>query len=208
MNNSYHSHPFWGNRSPLSSLAGLALILISSSRLAYTLTVSVGLLWIYLLTGISLWFARSILPERGRSLVILAISCFIGALYLWVHLLINPFLGMECFFPILLGPLVYTGSGTAERIQTMDLSEGLAASFFDVLVYCGLSIALSLIREPLGFLSLSFPGGSRGMIFFFAGKTSLLYPVSLSSGAFLLLGYGIVIYNFLRGRNNSGEEDQ
>jgi hypothetical protein len=176
--------------------------------LAYALTVSIGLLWLYLLTGLSLWFARHILPERGGSLVILAISCFIGAMYLWVHLLINPFLGMECFFPILLGPLIYTGSGTAERIRTMDLGDRLAASFFDALVYCGLSIALALIREPLGFLSLSFPGGSRGMIFFFAGKTSLLYPVSLSSGAFLLLGYGIVLYNVLRGRGNSGEEDE
>jgi hypothetical protein len=176
--------------------------------LAYALTVSIGLLWLYLLGGLSVRLARGILPERGRSLVILAISCFVGALYLWIHLLINPFLGMECFFPILLGPLVYTGSGAAERIQTMDLSDGLAASFFDVLVYCGLSIALALVREPLGFLSLSFPGGSRGMIFFFAGKTSLLYPVSLSSGALLLLGYGVALYNFLRGSGSSGEEDE
>jgi hypothetical protein len=176
--------------------------------LAYALTVGIGLLWLYLLAGLSLWFARRILPERGRSLVILAISCFIGALYLWIHLLINPFLGMECFFPILLGPLIYTGSGMAERIQTMDPGEGLAASFFNALVYCGLSIALALIREPLGFLSLSFPGGGRGIIFFFDGKTSLLYPVSLSSGALLLLGYGIVLYNVLRGRGSSGEEDE
>jgi hypothetical protein len=114
---------------------------------------------------------------------------------------------MECFFPILLGPLVYTGSGTAKRIQAMDLSEGLTESFFDVLAYCGLSLALALIREPLGFLSLSFPGGNRGMIFFFAGKTSLLYPVSLSSGALLLLGYGIALYNVFKGRNNAGEDE-
>ncbi len=70
--------------------------------------------------------------------------------------------------------------------------------------------AFALIREPLGFLSLSLPGGAQGIILLFSFEKEAFLPIHViasSSGALLLLGYGIGLYRYFRSVNAPKETD-
>jgi hypothetical protein len=70
--------------------------------------------------------------------------------------------------------------------------------------------ALALIREPLGFGSLSLPGGSGGIVRFFVSGESAYFPIRIfasSAGALILLGYGITFFNRLREIRSKTERD-
>jgi hypothetical protein len=72
-------------------------------------------------------------------------------------------------------------------------------------------VSFSLVREPLGFLSLSFPGGAQGIVKIFSSEKEGFFPiliVSVSSGALLLLGYGVSLYWYLRSKSGHGSDEQ
>ena len=61
-------------------------------------------------------------------------------------------------------------------------------------------MAFALIREPLGFLSLSLPGGAHGSVLLFSFNMKSFLPIQLiasSGGALLLLGYFWGLYKFM-----------
>jgi hypothetical protein len=67
----------------------------------------------------------------------------------------------------------------------------------------GVLVALALIREPLGLGSLSIPGGVFGIIELFNYNRGGIVPlriISSSTGAFLLVGFGVALVRFYRNR--------
>ncbi|GHU50599.1 hypothetical protein FACS1894200_10150 [Spirochaetia bacterium] len=77
----------------------------------------------------------------------------------------------------------------------------VALGFQEAGIIALLMLALSLIREPIGFAALSFPGGATGIIELFSASEADFFPVQVftaSAGAFLLIGLGIVIYDYNR----------
>jgi Na+-transporting NADH:ubiquinone oxidoreductase subunit NqrD len=67
----------------------------------------------------------------------------------------------------------------------------------DALKLSALIIVLSLIREPLGYATLSLPFGSGGITELFNQDGAFAFPieiVSVSSGAFLILGFIVALF--------------
>jgi hypothetical protein len=174
---------------------------MASGRLAFALVCAGALIWVYCLSALAAVPARKLLPRRGKSLVLVFLASFTGGLYLLGLWFANPILAMENFFLISLVPLICAGSGVFERIDSMNLKEALLRSLGEALVLGGLIISFSLLREPLAYLSLSLPGGPRGIVTLFSAGTKNFLPIrfiTASAGALLILGYGLGIYRYFR----------
>jgi hypothetical protein len=200
------SRLFWGSQSPLACLAGGGILIMASCRLAYAILCAGALLWIYGISVLSVFPSRRFFPRRGVRLVLAVFCAVSGSLYLLLLWFINPLLGMEVFFIINFSSLVCIGSGVFERIKTMDLGEAVSGALREAAVLALLIIAIALIREPLGCLSLSLPGGREGIIRLFPSGTESFLPIRVfasSSGALLLLGYGMGLYRYFK--NPRGE---
>jgi hypothetical protein len=203
MNSPYQSHLFWGTFSPLASLTGGGLLVMATGRLAYAIVAAGALVWTYSLSALAFFPGRRVFPERGKNPVLVFLSAFIGSIYLLLLCFASPILGMETFFFVSLTPLLCTGSGLFERINSLDLDEAVSRAFGEAAVFGGLLIAFSLIREPLGYFSLSLPGGVHGIIKIFSSEEETFLPIHIiagSAGALLLLGYGVSLYRSFRSR--------
>jgi hypothetical protein len=201
------SHPFWGVHSPLAALAGGGLVIMASCRLAFALTIFGALVWVYVLSALTASAACPVFPVKGKKIVLLFLSSFTGSIYLLVIFFVSPMLALQVFFMVSLVPLVCAGSGVFDRTNDMDGGDAAAAAFSESAVLGLVIAALSLIREPLGFLSLSLPGGTAGFVRIFVLPGGNFFPVGIissSAGALILLGYAVSIYR----RANSREEKQ
>jgi hypothetical protein len=181
-------------------------MIIATSRLAFALGAAGALVWVYTLTALILGSAKPILPKKGLPVLRLFLISFLGSLYMLIFHCINPYLGMETTFLFLLCPLSCAGSGICRRIDGLPLRKSILKAFLEALVLGGLLIALSLIREPLGFGSLTLPGGPQGLAALFALDSltgALYFPVRIiaeASGGLLLLGYILILFRQLKDR--------
>jgi hypothetical protein len=200
MSHPRQTHVFWGPHAPLSSLIGGALLVIGSVRTAYAVICLCALIWVYELTVLVALAAKPILPKRGKSLLFVFLAGFLGSLFLLFMFLLNPILAGETLALVLLAPVICVGSDVCRRLDSLDLSEALVRAFLEALILGVLILALALIREPAGFGSLSIPGGSRGFITLFnmGGNFFTARIISSSSGALILLGYGLAVFRRYR----------
>ncbi|MDR1247766.1 MAG: hypothetical protein LBK63_00540 [Treponema sp.] len=191
---------------PLSVLTGAGLMIIATSRLAFALSAAGALVWVYTLTALILTVAKPILPKRGLPVLQLFLISFLGSMYMLIFHCLNPYLGMETAFLFLLCLLSCAGSGICRRIEGLALRKTILKAFWEALVLGGLLIALSLIREPLGFGSLTLPGGPQGLVALFAlgsPEGALYFPVRIvagASGGLLLLGYVLILFRRFKSR--------
>jgi hypothetical protein len=208
MNRRLQNHLFWGNRAPLFSLAGGGLFIMASNRVAYALAVCGALLWVYGLSTLCACFFKPIFPKRGEKIILIFLSAFTGSLYLLLLFFMNPMLAMGTTFVILLTPLCCIASGIVFPLRSSDPGEVFFRALLEALILGGLILALALIREPIGFASLSLPGGIRGIVEVFGPEDEGFFPVrivSVSAGAFFLLGYGIAFFYRFRGQDTPPE---
>jgi Na+-transporting NADH:ubiquinone oxidoreductase subunit NqrD len=210
MANTYKTHIFWGDQNPLSTLIGGALLVTASSRTGFAFVTMGALFWVYGLSSLILSLARSLLPRGGRSIIHLFLSSLMAGFFILFLWFLNPLLCLGSSFFIILCAPCYTGSRVYERIDLGSPSEALARSLKEALVLGLLITGLSLIREPLGQGSISFPGGGLGLIIFgVEGEPEGPFPfriLSISAGACLLLGYGIALFRFIKSRNINVED--
>jgi hypothetical protein len=197
---------FWGPYAPFSTLASAGLMIAATSRLAFALGAAGALVWVYILTTLTLGFAKPILPKRGLPVLQLFLAGFWGSLYILIFQCVNPYLGMETTFVLLLCPLSCIASGVCRRIRGLSLRDSVLKVFLEALVLGGVLVALSLIREPLGFGSLTLPGGPQGLtaLFVLESQDSAAYlPVRIiagASGGLLLLGYVLALFRRFKRR--------
>jgi hypothetical protein len=206
----YKNHLFWGSHAPLSTLTGAGLLVMASSRTAFALIALGALAWVYGLTALACCFAGPFFPKKGRSLIVVFLSALFGSLYLLVLTLISPFLAMESSLIIALAPVSLISSKVVDRVKALPPGEGLPRVVFEALTLGGIILALALIREPLGFGSLSLPGGRGGIIELFNGSGELFSPVRIiggAAGALLILGYGVALFRHFRSRYIYREEN-
>jgi len=129
------------------------------------------------------------------------LTSFFAGLYLLLIWILSPLCAIESFFVISLIPLFGIVSGILKQSETLLLEDAFAASCYEALILGALIVIFALVREPLGFLSLSLPGGAQGIILLFSFKTESFLPVRLiasSAGALLLLGYFLGLYGYFR----------
>jgi hypothetical protein len=101
-------------------------------------------------------------------------------------------------------------SGGSFAVHSPGIEEVLARSFSEAATLGILILALSLIREPIGFAVFSFPGGVQGIVTLFSAEEEGFFPVHIvaaSAGALMLLGYGIALFKQLRGQYSRGGAD-
>jgi len=193
--------------SPVAALPGCGLLVIASGRLSHALTVAGALVWVYGLTSSVIYAAAKIFPRHGRTVLISFLSSFLAAVYLFLLWLFSPICALETFFAVSLVPVFYMASGISQRFDALSAEESFFSSFFEAFSLGVLLAAFALIREPLGFVSLSLPGGAQGCYMLFSFKTESFLPVRLaasSAGMLLMLGY---FWGLNRQINKEQEED-
>ncbi|AEF80100.1 hypothetical protein [Leadbettera azotonutricia] len=202
MNQRIQSPVFWGSYSPLGTLVGAGLLVMASSRLAFAVFCAGALLWVYCLSALAFFAAKSIMPKRGKTIILLFLLGLVSSIYVLFGFLLNPLLTLSTWFFLVLIPPICIGSGIFEDLEGLELDESIPRVFLEALSLALLIIALSLIREPLGMGSLSFPGGPGGIVeFFSADNGEGFFPIrilSVSSGGLLLLGYMVALFRHYR----------
>jgi hypothetical protein len=176
---------------------------MASGRTAFAIVAGGALIWVYGWTVLVSSFGKPILPQKGKSLIFVFLSSFFGSLYLMLLYFISPFLAMETTFLVMLASLSCISSEICRRVEALDPEESISRAALEALVLDLPLIALALIREPLGFGSLSVPGGPQGIIELFNIDGGVYFPVQIiagSAGAFLLLGYGLALFHHFRKR--------
>ena len=204
-------HLLWGKTSPLAALSWGGLIIMSSTRLAYALIVVGALLWVSNISALIYQAtSRRFFPLKGKSICQTFLASFTAGLYLLVLWFLSPMTALEVFFIVSLVPLFCTASGIFKRIESLDISDSVSRAFAEAAVLGVIIILFAIVREPLGYLSLSLPGGSGGIFLLFSFETESFLPVRIiasSSGALLLLGYGVGLYRYFRKINAPRETD-
>ncbi|MCL2180665.1 MAG: hypothetical protein FWB83_06010 [Treponema sp.] len=217
MSYNINQHSFWGSLSPLGGLTGAGILIMASARLSWAVTAAGCLFWVYGLTAIAYSFLLSankynILPVQGRSAVFTCIAVFFGSIYALLFWLLCPFAAFEVFLILMLVPLFCANScahihSTAGNSHS-DIYERLMDAVSMAGTLAGLLAAFSILREPLAFCSLSFPGTYQGMITIMYFSSGSFFPIGIfasSCGALLLLGYFVCLYQYGRNKLYPGE---
>ena len=211
-------HSFWGSLSPLGGLTGAGLLVMASARLSWAITVVGSLFWVYGLSALAFSFLLSVLgkkffPVKGRTTLYTCLAAFFGSIYLLMFWLLCPFAALEVFMLLLLVPLFFAGSGIVQQIHSLseksslDIFEHVSDAVSQSASLAGLLIAFSIIREPLSYLSLTFPGTYNGMITIMYFHENAFFPLNIfasSAGALLLLGYIICLYQYSKDKISPG----
>jgi Na+-transporting NADH:ubiquinone oxidoreductase subunit NqrD len=102
-------------------------------------------------------------------------------------------------------------TGFFEAAESLDPFEAISRAMFEAVVFSGVIIAISLIREPFGMGALSIPGSAQGIIEIYEGQNAETFLpgriLSISAGGLLLLGYIIALYRYFRDRSGNVSEE-
>jgi hypothetical protein len=170
---------------------------MASGRLAHAIIVTAAILWIFCLKSLTAFFGARFFPKYGRLALLAFIASFFAGVFLFLIWLFSPFCAMETFFAVSLVALLCLSSGIYRELQAKNLPDVMYDSAFEALSIGVFIVIFALVREPLGYASLSLPGGSQGIVLLFSSEMESFLPIRLaasSSGAFLLLGYFLALY--------------
>jgi len=215
MKGRFSSHLFWGSHSPLSALSGAALIIMASNKLSFAIICSGALIWVFGLTVLVYSCVHSVLPSvlpsRGRMVILLFLSSFFCGIFAIIISLLNPLLILGTVFFLVLVPPWCMSTGFFEALESLDPFEAISRALLEAVVFSGVIIALSLIREPLGMGTLSIPGSVQGIADIYEGQnTGTLLPgriLSISAGGLLLLGYVVAVYRYFKDRSGNVSQE-
>jgi len=213
-------HSFWGSDSPLSGLTGACLLVMASARLSWAITVAGCLFWVYGFTTFTFslllsLFGKKVFPVKGGKILYVCLSSFWGSLYLLFFWLLCPFAAYEVFILLLIIPVYFAGSGLLEQTASLtedsnyDVFEDVSNAVSQAASLAVLIILFSIIREPLSYCSLSFPGTYQGMIIIMYFNSNSFFPIGIftvSAGALILLGYMICLYQYSKSYIFQGEK--
>ncbi len=203
-------YSFWGSLSPLGGLTGAALLIIASGRLSWAIVTAGSLLWVYGLATLAFSFfsssiiKKNILPEKGRDVIFTLLAVFFGSVYLLLFWLLCPLAAFEVFLLLLLVPLFCACSGILRQMTSVETRhfgslDHVSSALSQGALLSGLIIAFSIIREPLSYCALSIPGSAAGMVTIVFFKSGSFFPIGIfasSSGALLLLGFFVCLYQY------------
>ncbi|MCL2139508.1 MAG: hypothetical protein FWH41_08270 [Treponema sp.] len=196
---SFDFRSYWKNISSISYLSVAGLLVIATARFAYAIVAAVALIWVYCLSSLIISLCQKFLPQFGKSIVYAFLASFFSGSFILLLWFFSPLCAIETFFLISLIPMLYIASDNINSAEKCKPADAVFSSFFSSLVIGILMLIFALIREPLGFLSLSFPGGDQGITLLFSSDSDGFFPIHLiaaSCGALLLLGYFLGVYEY------------
>jgi Na+-transporting NADH:ubiquinone oxidoreductase subunit NqrD len=212
---------------PLAVLSATALLVVASSRFAFALIAAVNLAAVHALTLLIAGFLKklafplqsggsiALFPQKNRNIIYVFLANFVGCVLFFVYYCVMPFLAMETLFITLFVPIFVCSENIPEKYAALPLPLAIKQSFFESLSFGALSMAVALIREPLGYATLSLPGGPSGITELFNKDGRFPFTIeiaALSSGAFVLIGFIMVLFRILDRRKTErrkpGEEQR
>jgi Na+-translocating ferredoxin:NAD+ oxidoreductase RnfE subunit len=199
---------FNNDASMSACLSGAALLIMASDRLAHAITVALALLWVYCLSVLTAHSGARFFPQRGRTAVLVFLSSFFTGSFLLLLWFFSPLCALETFFVISIIPMFCIFSDIYGRLESFSLKDALSSAASESLILGALVVIFAFIREPLGYLSLSLPGGAKGVIMLFSLDAESFFPVhviAIPSGALLLLGYFLGLYRYFKIKNTPQE---
>jgi hypothetical protein len=176
-------------------MSAVSLLIVASNRLAFALVGAAAFLWVSLITMLAVSFFEKWLPRRGKMVVVVFLSGLASELFLIALKIFNPILALQCTFFILLTPCWAIGS------KALRSKKSHSDYLFESLVICVLLIAFAFIREPIGFSTLSIPGGVEGITEIMRSTTQSFFPIRFAAstgGALILFGYGYALFRSIR----------
>jgi hypothetical protein len=184
----------------LSSLACAGLLVVATGRLAYALTVGLALVFVYLCSIVSLWAGLPLVSDRIRGGIAVILSSLFAAVYLLVLSLISPLLVQEVSFFVLLAPIVFIASGIVDRSIKDEVGAAVGRASIESGSILALLVAFALVREPLGYGSLSVPGSDGIIVVLGSGTAPVLAvrAVASSVGGLILTAYAVFAFRKLR----------
>lgn len=193
---------FWSADGPLASLACTGLLVVSSGRLAYALVTGTALVFVYLCSLLTLWAARPLVSARIRGAVSVIFSSFFATVYFFILSLLSPLLAEECSFFLALCPIVFVASGLADRSARDSLSETAGRATLESASILALIVGFALIRESLGYGSLSLPFREGLVSVIGSGEDSpfIVHSVSSTIGGLILTAYAVFAFRKFRAR--------
>jgi len=188
--------------SPISTLTGIAILVMAGGRLAYAICVTAALFWIYALSAIVVFFTQIIYPKIGQKYLLIFISSFFASVFLFAVSFISPLLTMKIAFVIILIPCYCAASSMFSRLNDLEFEKVMTKVSVEAGSLSLLVIAFALIREPLGYMSLTLPGGPEGIIELFPQfEEDSFLPIRIitsSTGSLLLLGYAVALFRSIK----------
>jgi hypothetical protein len=199
---------------PLVPFFALPLILTASVRLSFAIIASLNLFFVYFLTfatftGIEKLMKvlnqdrttpLSILPNKNVVFITMLLSTFFSAIFYFLLSLFNPLLAIETQFFIIAVPMVASMQKSINKKENMPFYGQLSKCLSGCLYFIIVLMLLSLIREPLGFATLSVPGGEKGIVELFNNESTSPYAVQivpLASGVLFILGLALAAFRII-----------
>jgi Na+-translocating ferredoxin:NAD+ oxidoreductase RnfE subunit len=173
---------------------------MASGRLAYALTAGLALVFVYLFSALCLSAGRPLISDNIRGAVAVILSSFFASLFLLVLSLVSPLFAQESSFFVLLTPIVFVASGIADRCARDPFSDGLLRALIEAVLVLALLLAFSLVREPIGYGSLSLPGADGLSVVLGSDKVPVfaVRAAAVTVGGFILLAYVVVAFRKVR----------
>ncbi|MDR0662722.1 MAG: hypothetical protein LBF80_01395 [Spirochaetaceae bacterium] len=183
--------------SPISSMSGIALFIIASCRFSYAIAAAGALFWVFMLSAFINTARHGIVSKVRNKMLNVMLSSFVGGIYFFLLYMLNPLFAMETSLVCALAPVYFIGSKFSAAFENLPADEIFSEARREPLSLGVLIMVFSLVREPLGFATISIPGGSRGITELFGSPGGDFYPIqflSSSTGALILLAYVLVIF--------------
>jgi hypothetical protein len=187
-------------RSPWTLISALCIIIIASARLAYALIAALSILWVYIIAVLITNSARKFFPKIFNKLLHAALYAVLGCIFYLLVDIFNPFLASEMVLLLMLPPILCYRSDICGRTGYDTLDEALYKAIYEALLIGVFTIALSLLREPLGYGSLSVPGSDYAVYELFSPDSVYPLPVQIissSAGALFILGYIFIVLRMI-----------
>jgi hypothetical protein len=187
-------------------MSGTTLFIIAGSRFSFAISAAGALIWVFTISAFIDTARHGIISDARNKMFNVVLASFSGSLYFFLLYLLNPLFATETVLVYALVPVFFIGSKFCLLLENQLADDVIREALYEPLSLAGLTLGFSLIREPLGFATLSIPGGKRGIIELFVPQGGYSYPVQLisnSTGALFLLAYIIVISRYIGRRRNS-----
>jgi hypothetical protein len=191
-------------------MSGIALFIIAGSRFSYAIVAAGEIIWVSIISAFMNISPHGLRSKTKIRMLNVLISSFSGSLYLFLLYLLNPLLAMESCLICMLVPVFYVGSNFCISLENSSVDEIFQESLFELMALGGLTLVFSLVREPLGFATLTVPDGKRGIMELFNTEGLYPYPIQLissSTGALFLLAYIMIMLRYINAGRRRRMED-
>ena len=207
LNETVQKYAYTWTEPPFVPLSAVTLIVLATGRLSTALIAIAALFWTFTFSLLICHCLKKLLPESGKRFIVIMVSSLIASFFYLMLYIINPIIALESSLLIAITPFIYCSYRFEKKDRGAELSEILLPPLSVVFSVSILMFAFALIREPLGYASLSMPGGKTGIVELFNRSGSFPYAVEFiaaSAGAFLILGYVLAVFRRINRHRDSG----